>query len=66
VEIGYTLPQSVSKKINAGAVRFYVNGFNLLVWDQLPNDDFDPESANSNTTNYPLLKSYNFGVSVKF
>jgi len=66
VEIGYTLPSSISKKINAGAVRFYVNGFNLLVWDKLPNKDFDAESANSNTTNYPLLKAYNFGVSVKF
>ena len=66
VEIGYTLPQHISKKIKAGAIRFYANGFNLFVWDKLPNKDFDPESANSSTTNYPLLKSYNFGVSVKF
>lgn len=66
IELGFTLPEKVSKMISANAIRFYANGFNLLVWDKLPNDDFDPESANASTTNYPLLKSCNFGVSVKF
>ena len=66
VELGVTLPEKVSGLIGAGSIRFYANGFNLMVWDKLPNDDFDPESANSSTTNYPLLKAYNFGVCVKF
>ncbi len=66
VELGYTLPESISRHIKAGSIRIYANGLNLLVWDKLANDDFDPESANGSNTNYPLLKAYNFGISVKF
>jgi TonB-linked SusC/RagA family outer membrane protein len=66
VELGFTLPQSISNKINAGAIRFYVNGLNLMTWDNLPNDDFDPELVSFSTTGYPIAKAYNFGVSVKF
>ena len=66
VELGFTVPERVSQKIGSESVRLYVNGLNLFVWDKLPTDDFDPEPANSSTTNYPVLKSWNFGVSVKF
>jgi len=66
VELGFTLPERISKHIGSGSIRIYANGLNLFVWDKLPNDDFDPESANSSTTNYPILKAYNIGVSVKF
>jgi TonB-linked SusC/RagA family outer membrane protein len=66
VELGFTLPERISKKIGSSSIRFYANGLNLLVWDKLAMDDFDPESANSSTTNYPLLKACNFGVNVKF
>lgn len=66
VELGYTVPERISKKIGSSYIRFYVNGQNLFVWDKLPTDDFDPESANASTTNYPVLKAYNFGVCVKF
>ena len=66
VEIGFTLPERISRSINSSSIRFYANGLNLLVWDKLPNDDFDPESVSSSTTNYPILKAFNFGVSVKF
>ena len=66
IELGFTLPENISKQISANSIRFYANGFNLLVWDKLPNDDFDPESVGNTTTSYPILKSINFGVSVKF
>ncbi len=66
VELGYTLPASISNKIKSGAIRIYANGLNLFVWDSLDNDDFDPESADAATTNYPILKALNLGVSVQF
>jgi hypothetical protein len=66
VELGFTLPEKISKQIGSNSIRFYANGLNLLVWDKLPNDDFDPESANSSTTNYPILKAFNLGVNVNF
>jgi len=65
IEIGYSLPQKIAKIIDASSIRFYANGLNLFVWDRLPTDDFDPEASAGNTT-YPVLKAYNFGVSVKF
>lgn len=66
LELGFTLPSSISNRINVGAIRLHANGFNLLVWDNLPNQDFDPETAASQNTNYPLTKSFIFGASVKF
>ncbi len=66
IELGFTMPERVSRKIGSESIRFYVNGLNLFVWDSLPTDDFDPESANFSTTNYPILKAWNFGLSVKF
>lgn len=66
VELGYTLPEFISRQIKASSIRIYANGLNLLTWDKLPNSDFDPESANGSNTNYPILKAYNFGISVKF
>lgn len=66
VELGFTVPERISKKIGSESIRLYANGLNLLVWDKLPTDDFDPESANASTTNYPILKAWNFGLSVKF
>lgn len=66
IELGFTLPEEVAAKISASSIRFYVNGLNMMTWDKLPNDDFDPESVNNTTTGYPILKALNFGVSVKF
>ncbi|MBK0383705.1 SusC/RagA family TonB-linked outer membrane protein [Pedobacter sp. SD-b] len=66
IELGYSLPEKISSKIGASSIRIYTNGLNLLVWDHLPNDDFDPETSNGSNINYPMIKAYNFGLSVKF
>lgn len=66
VELGFTLPENISGKINASSIRFYVNGLNLLTWDKLPHEDFDPELSGYSTIGYPISKAYNFGVSVRF
>lgn len=42
-EVGYTLPESISKKIGASNVRFYLSGNNLYTWTHLKTDSFDPE-----------------------
>jgi TonB-linked SusC/RagA family outer membrane protein len=66
IELGFTIPKQISDKLNASSIRFYVNGLNLFTWDNLPNDDFDPETANSSNINYPIIKAFNLGVNVKF
>jgi TonB-linked SusC/RagA family outer membrane protein len=66
LELGFTIPESVTSRINASSIRLYVNGLNPFAFDNLPNDDFDPETASGSNINYPIIKSYNFGVSMKF
>jgi len=67
VEIGYSLPRKLSKKIGSKEVRLYANGLNLFTWDKLPTKDFDPEVGGSRgNLAYPQLRIYNIGVNVKF
>lgn len=66
VELGYTLPQAITRKVNIENVRLFVNGLNLLTWDNLPNVDFDPETSNGGNINHPIFKAYNFGININF
>lgn len=64
VEIGYTLPTSLTRKIGIPSIRFFANGMNLLTTSEIfdVRDDIDPEEWGSN---YPLTRTINFGVSIK-
>lgn len=64
IEIGYTMPFNLSRKIGAKRVRLYANGLNLYTWDHLPSKNFDPELT-SNLA-YPIVKIYNLGVNIVF
>jgi hypothetical protein len=61
VQLGYTLPSSVTRTIGMGNVRLFASGFNLFTITKLKN--LDPESL---FNNYPLYKSYNIGLTAKF
>lgn len=63
VELGYTLPRALTQRWYMSDCRFYVNANNLFTWDDL-NGLVDPESTISNA--YPIMKSVNVGVNVKF
>lgn len=63
VELSYRLPVNWSKKVGMSECRLYVNGNNLVTWDYL-NGLTDPESNGSNR--YPIMKTVNFGVNVRF
>lgn len=59
VELGYTLPRkSFLKKLDA--VRVFVNGTNLIIWDKI--DNLEAEGL---SMGYPLMKVVSFGVNVK-
>ncbi|MGQ1783612.1 MULTISPECIES: SusC/RagA family TonB-linked outer membrane protein [unclassified Saccharicrinis] len=66
IELGFTLPDKLCNLIKASSIRIYANGLNLLTWDHLSSDYFDPESGNASLTNYPIQKAYNFGINLKF
>jgi len=64
LEIGFTFPRAWSKVINAKKIRIYANGYNLITWDKMRFDDWDPEVL-KNTT-YPVLKVINIGANITF
>ena len=63
IELSYTLPTKWVEKVGMSDCRLYVNGNNLITWDHL-DDLCDPESNGSNR--YPIMKTVNFGVNIKF
>lgn len=63
-EIGYTLPDRITKKIGSKAVRLYTNGLNLLTFS--PFKWWDPESKSSTGIYYPVQRVVNVGVDIKF
>lgn len=65
IEIGYTLPQSFTKKFWTERVRVYVNAFNILTFSP-DMKDYDPEAVNGNGYAYPLNKVVNFGFNLTF
>ncbi len=72
LNLGYTLPSNISKRVHLQNVRIYVSGENLLTFDKL-SIPIDPEvdytSAGLNDPNtfgrvYPYRKVLSFGVQV--
>ena len=61
IDIGYSLPFALTKKIGLSALRIFANAQNLFTIT--PYDRLDPE-INGNT-NYPLQRVINFGVNIK-
>lgn len=61
VEIGYTLPESISRKAWLSNARIYVSGLNLFVWS--PFKTWDPEQG-GNGFAYPIQKVYNVGINI--
>jgi len=66
LQIGYTIPERIVKKIGLSKVRFYYSGQNILTFDHLYNW-IDPEASISGSIyNYPQVKVNTFGVNVSF
>ena len=62
-EIGYSLPQSLIRKIRLQTIRLFANGYNLLTWATGDFKDRDPESYYGG---YPVQRLVNFGINIKF
>lgn len=62
-EVGYTLSQTLAKRIGISAFRVFVNGTNLGLWDHVK--IVNPENDNGEGI-YPLQSSVNFGAQVTF
>lgn len=62
-EVGYTLPQKMTKKFNVSMFRIYVSGTNLLHWSYFKM--WDPEMA-GNGLGYPIQRVFNLGININF
>ena len=62
-EIGYEFPEQWISKIGLTALRFYVNGTNLMLFSNF--DLWDIEMG-SNGLNYPLQRVINLGINLSF
>jgi len=60
-EIYYKLPASVIEPLKISGAKIFVQGQNLLSFDNI--DAMDAENL---STGYPVMKSVNFGLSVQF
>jgi TonB-linked SusC/RagA family outer membrane protein len=72
--LGYTLPESLTKKVGIQKLRIYINAQNLFTFSNV--SFVDPESSEYNNNmgssgadsgrNYPVLKYYGMGLNLTF
>jgi TonB-linked SusC/RagA family outer membrane protein len=62
-ELGYTLPQNISKKAYMSNLRIYVSATNIFCWSNFKL--WDPEMA-GNGLGYPLQRVINVGLNIGF
>ncbi|MNM74344.1 TonB dependent receptor [compost metagenome] len=66
LEIGYTLSESLIKRLGIGGLRVYVSGTNLLTFDSIKVADPEAIAGDYGVYQYPIMKSVTAGLSFKF
>ncbi|MFC4210924.1 SusC/RagA family TonB-linked outer membrane protein [Pedobacter lithocola] len=81
IQVGYTLPARWVNKVGVRTAKVFFSGENLFTYSPMykivkntidvenavPSDqDLNPNSTNGDGYNYPMLKSYAFGVNIGF
>lgn len=64
IELGYTLPEKLSKKMRLDNLRVYASGYNLFTWSST--DLVDTEARSGHYVLYPIQRIINAGISVTF
>ena len=64
-QLGYTIPQKWTEKVNIETLRFFVEGQNLFTIDGLP-QGIDPESPGVNNGYYPQQRLLMGGITLTF
>ena len=67
IQVGYTLPKLISRKVMLDKVRVFVSGENLLTFTKLLMYDPEVTPGNfSNAVSYPLSKVISTGLNISF
>lgn len=64
IDIGYTIPAHITKKIGISNVRVYASALNVHTWSKEPY--LDPDNRNNRGANMPPVQSFNMGVNINF
>ena len=68
IELGYTLPTTLTRKLGIDRCKFYVSGYNLITISAV--NFMDPEADTGATTTfgsyYPPVGTYNIGLLLQF
>jgi TonB-linked SusC/RagA family outer membrane protein len=64
IELGYSLAASTCKRFKIDGLRIYFNAVNPLTLSKINEIDVDPEI--NNPFKYPMMKSYNLGLTLNF
>ena len=63
-ELGYSIPETIGKRVGFSSMRIYASGINLFTIDKLK--VYDPETASSTGQYYPQSRVINLGLNIKF
>lgn len=66
--VGYTLPETLTKKMKIGSLRLYISGQNLFTISNFYSG-YDPEITYDGNTGgefYPIMQTFTFGLDLKF
>ncbi|MCX6309256.1 MAG: SusC/RagA family TonB-linked outer membrane protein, partial [Bacteroidia bacterium] len=66
LELAYTLPVSLLKRIGLSKISIFARGNNVLLFDYLKDLGLDPEAADNSIDIYPQSRIYTLGLSVNF
>lgn len=61
VSLGFTLPKSLTGKIDIEKIRLYIAATNLLLFDNLDMEDIEGQVGD-----YPLMKTFKIGLNLNF
>ncbi|MCL6523837.1 MAG: TonB-dependent receptor [Thermoflavifilum sp.] len=65
ISLGYSIPNSILKKLNVSQIRVYISALNLFTISHYA-PGFDPEINNVNGEFYPIMKTFTGGVNIRF
>ncbi len=64
IELSYTVPTTILKKVGVTGLRVYINGTNLFALDNVSKFQIDPEISSTNGLQYPQQKIYTIGLNL--
>lgn len=65
-EIAYTMTGNGIKKLGLSRLKIYLNGDNLLLWTDMPDDRESNFSGAGSSGAYPTVRRFNLGIDLNF